>query len=629
MSGFFTSGLSALTGIRTALDVTGQNIANVNTPGYSRQRADLIPSQPQRTLGNSVGNGVVVDGLTRIYNQFVFDSIVDTTSAQGRLSQLSTYSDRVNNLLADPESGIAPTIQAFFDSIQDATADPASIELRQAVLGEAQALANRFNRIGDELENIAAEIDRNIGATVDEINALSSEVADLNNRIAAQQNGPIPPNDLLDQRDLALTRLADLIGIETVEDSAGSVNVIALPGVSLVTSGGANELVATDDPLNPTRRRIELRSGQTGATSPIELSSGQLGGLMAARTTIVDNTRDLLGQTALTLATTLNTQAARGLDLAGNFGNDIFAVDGALSARPSADNTGSASLTVSIDDLATFTGDSYELLFNGTNYQAIRQSDGEAVTITGTGSGADPLRFNGISIVVAGVPTADDRFAVEPTRAAASGIRLALSDAEDLAFAAPVSAEADLSNVSGAAISINTTVDIDDPDLLSSSVIEFVNPTTYTVNGAGSFTYVDGDPITLNGTEFTISGSPVAGDTFRLQANTNAFGDNRNAIELAGFRDRGVLDNGRTGIVGSYGRIVTDSGIRTRNLQASVEAQDALRSAAVRQQQEVSGVDLDEEAANLVRFQQAYQAATQLIAISDSLFDSLIGAVRR
>ncbi|MEM8983236.1 MAG: flagellar hook-associated protein FlgK [Pseudomonadota bacterium] len=629
MSGFFTAGLSALTGIRTALDVTGQNIANVNTPGYSRQRADLIPSQPQTTLGNSVGNGVVVDGLTRIYNQFVFDSIVDTTSAQGRLSQLSTYSDRVNNLLADPESGIAPTIQAFFDSVQDATADPSSIELRQAVLGEAEALANRFNRIGDELENIAAEIDRNIGATVDEINALAAEVADLNNRISARQNGPIPPNDLLDQRDLALTRLADLLGIETVEDGDGSVNVIALPGVSLVTSGGANELVAAEDPLNPTRRRLELRSGQTGASSPIDLSSGQLGGLLAARQTIVDNTRDLLGQTALTLATTLNAQSARGLDLAGNFGGEIFAVDGALSARPSDENAGSASLTVTIDDLATFTGDSYELLFNGTSYQAIRQSDGEAVAVTGTGTGADPLQFNGISIVVAGSPAADDRFAVEPTRAAASGIRLAISDAQDLAFAAPVSAAADLGNTGNGAIVINATVDIDDPDLLTASLIEFTSPTTYTVNGAGSFAYVDGDPITLNGTEFTITGSPVAGDTFTLQANTNAFGDNRNALELAGFRDRGVLDNGRTGIVGSYGRIVTDSGIRTRNLQAAVEAQDALRTAAVRQQQEVSGVDLDEEAANLVRFQQAYQAATQLIAISDSLFDSLIGAVRR
>ena len=629
MTGFLTSGLSALVGIKTALDVAGQNIANVNTPGYSRQRVDFTPSQPQRTLGGAVGNGVVVDGLERIVDEFVFESIVDGSTGKGRLDALTSYSERVNNLLADPELGIGPSIQNFFDALQDATADPSSAELRRVVLGEASSLTDRFGRIGNELQAIADEIDRNIESTIDEINVLSAEIADLNDQIAASLNAPLPPNDLYDLRDLALTRLAELVGIETVDDDDGSINVIALPGSSLVTGSGANELVAAVDPLDTSRRQVELRSGSTGASAPIELASGQLGGLVTARKEIVDKTLDQIGRTALTLATTLNEQSNAGFDLNGNFGADVFNIVGAYASRPSSDNTGTGSLTVTLDDLGALEGESYELLYDGTGYTAIRRSDDVAVAVSGTGTALDPLIFDGLSVVVAGTPAADDRFAIEATRAAATELRVAISSVDELAFAAPVAASAALNNTGDATIAIGGTVDINDANLLSTSTIAFIDPSTYSINGAGSFAYTSGSPIVLNGTEFTITGAPATGDQFTLAANTNAVGDNRNALELAAFRDRGVLDNGRTGLVGSFGQVVTESGIRTRNFQTASEAQDALLSTAVRQQQDVSGVDIDEEAANIVRFQQAYQAATQLVAISNRLFEELLGATQR
>ena len=629
MTGFLTSGLSALTGIKTALDITGQNISNVNTPGYSRQRVDFVASQPQRTLGGAIGNGVLVDSITRLYDEFVFDSIVDGSSGAGRLNALTNYAERVNNLLADSELGIGPSVQNFFDALQDATADPSSAELRRVVLGEAVSLTDRFSRIGNELQSISEELDRNIETTINEINVLSAEIADLNDRISAAINAPLPPNDLLDQRDVALTRLAELVGIETVNDADGNINVLALPGISIVTGAGSNELVAASDPLDTSRILVELRSGLTGASAPVQLDSGQLGGLVTARNDIVDNTLDQLGRTALTLATTLNQQSNAGFDLNGNFGADIFEIPGSFAARPSSDNTGTGSLAVSLGDLGALAGESYELLFDGTNYSAVRRSDGGVVSVSGTGTALDPLTFDGLSVVVAGTPAADDRFAVEPTRAAATEIRVTLTDPEQLAFAAPVAASAALSNTGNGAIAISEIVDVTDPDLLTTSTIDFITATTYSVNGAGSFAFTSGDPIVINGTEFTITGTPAAGDQFTLSANTNAVGDNRNALELAALRDRGVLDGGRTGLVGSFGQIVTESGIRTRNFQAARDAQDALLTTAIRQQQDVSGVDLDEEAANIVRFQQAFQAATQLIAISNDLFEELLGATAR
>ena len=544
MTGFLTSGLSALVGIKTALDITGQNIANANTPGYSRQRVDFTPSQPQRTVGGAIGNGVLVDGIERFYDEFVFESIIDGNTGLGRLSSLTAYAERVNNLLADPELGVGPSIQNFFDALQDATADPSSAELRRVVLGEAVSLTDRFGRIGNELQSISAEIDRNIEATINEINVLSAEIADLNNQIAAAINSPIAPNDLLDQRDVALTRLAELVGIETVEDAEGAINVVALPGVSLVTGAGSNELVAASDPLDPSRRQVELRSGTTGASSPVELSSGELGGLVAARNEIVDKTLDQLGRTALTLATTLNAQSNAGFDLNGNFGADLFEIVGAFAARPSSENTGSASLTVSLADLGAVEGESYELLYDAGTYSAIRRSDGVAVSVSGTGTALDPLTFDGLSVVVAGTPANDDRFAIEATRAGSTELRVAIANVDELAFAAPVAASGDLGNTGAASIAVTGTVDIDDANLLATSTITFLDPATYSINGAGSFAYTDGDPIVLNGTEFVISGAPATGDVFTLSANNDAVGDNRNALELAALRDRGVLDGG-------------------------------------------------------------------------------------
>ncbi len=629
MTGFLSTGLSALIGSRAALDVTGQNIANVNTPGYSRQRVNFVPQQPQQRFGGAIGNGVGIDGLQRFYDQFVFGSIVEGSSAEGRLATLSGYSDRINNLLADPALGVGPSIQGFFDALQDATADPASAELRQIALGQADALANRFNRVAGELDNINAEIDRNLAATVDEINGLTAEIADLNNQIGQRRNAPVPPNDLLDRRDVAVTELAALIGIETVEDNNGAINIVALPGNSLVTGGGANSLVVAEDPLDPTRQVVELRSGVSGASAQIEPSGGELGGLLQARRDLVDDTLEQLGRSAIALATTINAQSAEGLDLAGNFGTDIFQTSGAFAARPASANTGTGSVSAALADLGQLSGASYELLYNGSTYEVLNRADNSTVAFTGTGTTLDPITFDGVSVVVGGTPAAGDSFAVEPARAAAASLAVALDDPSSLAFAAPVAASSALGNVGTGAIAISGTTDVADPNLLATSTIAFIDANNYSINGAGSFAYTDGDAIVLNGTEFVISGQPVAGDQFTLQANNNAPGDNRNGLALAGLRDTGALDGGRTGVVQSYSLLVTDSGNRTRNFQASLDAQTTLKDAALREQQDVSGVDLDEEAANLVRFQQSYQAAAQLVAVANTLFDELIGAVRR
>lgn len=629
MAGFLTTGLSALIGARSALDVVGHNIANVNTPGYSRQRVNFVPQTPQSTPIGFIGSGVRASGVERFYDQFIFENITDGTSLQGNLATQSGYSDRINNILADPSIGLAPSLQGFFNALQDAVNDPASSELRQVVLGQADNLANRFNLVSREIENINSEINQSISSTVDEVNSLTSEIAELNAQIVVARNGSqTPPNDLLDQRDLRITELSELVGIELVEDSDGAINILAQPGNSLVTGPSSNKLSLGTDPLNPDRFVVRIQALSSGTPVDVPINGGRLGGLLEARSTIVDGVLSDLGRTALAVSESLNQQSAQGIDLNGNFGGDIFQI-GTSRDISATDNLGSASLQSDIADLGALTGDEYRVDFDGTNYSFRRLGDNSAVTTTGTGAPGDPFVFDGLSVVVSGTAQAGDRFEIRPTRGAAGSIESVLTDPSLLALASPVTTSGSLSNLGDAVIGQERVVDITDPALLNGATIQFLTANTYSIDGSGSFAYTSGSPITVNGTEFEISGAPIAGDTFSLSANTDGRGDNRNGLLLVGLQSLGTLDNGNTGILESYSGLVTDVGASTRNLQAGLSAQTYLLDTAIAEQQEVSGVDLDEEAANLIRFQQSYQAAAQLVAVANTLFNELIGAVRR
>ncbi|MEM7279379.1 MAG: flagellar hook-associated protein FlgK, partial [Pseudomonadota bacterium] len=530
MAGFLTTGLSALIGSRSALDTVGHNIANVNTPGYSRQRVNFVPHPAQSTPVGFIGSGVTASSVERFFNQLIYENINDSTSLQSNLATLTNYSERVNNLLADPSIGLAPSLQGFFDSLQDAANDPSSIELRQVFLGQAEGLAERLALLENEIQSIGNEVRLGVESSVDEINSLSSEIADLNAKIVvSQQGGRVAPNDLLDRRDLRIAELSELIGIETVEDTDGAINVIALPGNSLVTGPQANSLSLRADPLNPSQYIVQITALNSGTPVDVPVSGGRLSALLDTQTDLLDGISRDLGQTALAIAVAINEQTAQGIDLNGNAGVDLFSIDISPDIS-SVSNAGSASFTTSIDDLAALTGDEYRISFDGANFAIRRSSDDSLVTPTGTGSVGDPLVFDGLSVVLSGTANAGDQFEIRPTRGVAGNMRVSLTDPAGLALASPVSTSSSLNNLGDASIGDERVIDASDPNLLSGASIVFLTPTTYSVDGAGSFAYTSGQPISLNGVEFTISGTPAAGDSFALSANTNANGDNRNAL---------------------------------------------------------------------------------------------------
>ena len=242
---------------------------------------------------------------------------------------------------------------------------------------------------------------------------------------------------------------------------------------------------------------------------------------------------------------------------------------------------------------------------------------------------ADPFRAAGLSITVGGSPVAGDRILLRSTLGAAGTVENVISDPQKIATASPTRAQASINNLGDASISASSVYDAGDPALLTSSTIEFTSATTYSINGAGAFAYTAGSPIAINGTSLTLSGEPAAGDQFTIDANFGAPGDNSNGLLLAEVQSVGGLDGGTISINENYGRLVSSVGGTTRQIQAGLDAQNVVLASAEQALMSTSAVNLDEEAAKLIQYQQAYQAVAQMVAVTNTLFDTLINATRR
>jgi flagellar hook-associated protein 1 len=316
------------------------------------------------------------------------------------------------------------------------------------------------------------------------------------------------------------------------------------------------------------------------------------------------------------------------MDLTGAMGGDFFAIGG-VNVAAATTNSGTGSVAVTRTNTSALTEANYFIERTSGGYQLTRADSGAPVAMTGTGTIADPFVADGLSIVAGGSAAVGDRFAIRPTRDAVGGFALLVSDPQRVAAASPVRSNAATSNVGGAVIAPPDVVDSSNAALRTAVTIQFTSPTTYSVNGSGSFAYTSGSPISINGWETTIYGVPATGDTFTVADNSAGRGDNRNALKLAEALRAPVLDSGTASLASTIDRFTADVGLQTRSAQSSRDAQAIVNRDDIAAMDSVSGVNLDEEAANLLRYQKAYQAAAQVIAVAGSLLDSLLAATRR
>jgi len=628
MSDMLSIGSSALLAYRTALDVVSQNIANANTAGYSRQRADLTNVAGAALPNLVLGDGVEVQTVQRLNDVFVQQQLVQDDSSYSRINTFQTYAAQADSLLSGSSSGLAQPLQNFFTALSGLSANAGSTASRQALLAGAQSLATGFNTLQQQLQGLNDQVSGSLGSTVGGINTAASQLAQLNQRISqatAQSNGQ-PPNDLLDQRDQLLRTLGSAVGISSTINADGSANVFVGNGQALVLGASANRLSVQADAFGQSQDIVLNSGGNTRSVLTSQISGGALGGLLDTQRELLGPAMNQLGQLAASLASAVNAQHQQGMDQYGQLGGALFNIAPPLVSAASG-NAGSASVTATVANASQLGSSDYVLKYDGSSWSLTDRSSGASVALSGNGTAASPLTGAGLSLVVSGTPAAGDQYLVQPTRFAAGSLAVAITDPGRVAVAAPVQAVAGSGNTGNASIATPQVLDAGNPALLSTAVIQFTSATTYSINGSGSYTYSSGGNIDVDGVRVRISGTPAAGDSFTLRANSGSSTDTSNASALAGISSLKLLNQGSDTLGSANAALVSRTGATAQQAQAQLSAQTAIRNQSQTARDSVSGVNLDEEASDMMRFQQAYQAAAQVISTSNSLFQSLMSAL--
>ncbi len=635
-------GVTGLNANQKALRVAGHNIANVNTPGYSRQQVEL-GTYPEMWRGDGFfGSGVQVTGVRRIYDRFQVEQLRADTATTGQLRTYRELAGRLEDLFGGEATGVARPLQEFYDALSEVAADPASIGARQVLLGRAEALAERFQAMDARLKEMRGDVQRRIGDRVAEINSLTGSIAELNREIVSRQLGQGDPNDLLDRRDVLIERLSGLVAVTTVDQGDGTVNVFVGSGQNLVLGTRAIPLEVSPSPADP--QRVEISMSYPGGAVPItdELRGGTLTGLLEFDRGLLAETEAGLGGLALGVGMAVNRLHAQGMDLTGAIGGALFTAfnDPALrESRVAANehNTGNAVLGLFVDDPGALGTSDYRLSYDGAQYTLTRTGD-ETVVDTFAGF-PHTVASEGFTIELeSGAPAAGDSFLIRPTAAAAREMRVLLRDPESFAAAIPVRVESDPSNTG------DLLVDAVSAEQLSGVPLSAPVTLTYDAGAAafivsnppgGTLAYDPatdaGQPLALSLPGFgqvnlTLQGTPAAGDRLVIADNAGATGDNRNALALAALRNSPLFNGGTATPGEAYGRLVSGLGAKTESAGLALEAQETLLRRAQEARDATSGVNLDEEAADLLRFQQAYEASAQVIAAANRMFQTLISA---
>ncbi|KJH82590.1 MULTISPECIES: flagellar hook-associated protein FlgK [Pseudomonadaceae] len=662
MADLLNIGLSGLSASKSQLSITGHNISNVNTPGYSRQDASQATRTPQFSGAGYVGSGTTLVEIRRTYSEFLTSQLRSSTSLSSDVESYKSQIDQLDSLLAGSTTGITPSLQKFFSALQTAAEDPSNIPARQLVLAEAEGLARRFNTVSDRLTEQNSFTNKQMSAVTDQINRLAGSIGSLNQAIATASANGKQPNDLLDARDEAVRQLSTYIGVTVTPQDDNSFNISVGTGQPLVVGNTVSRLEVVPGQSDPNRYEIQFVSGNSRQGITSQISGGELGGLIRYREEVLDSTMNSLGRLALAISDQINSQQTQGLDLKGQVGAALFGDYNApslmgLRATAFSNNTSAADASLRITDTGNLAVSDYRLEFDGTNYSARRLSDNASISVTQNAGPPAYLSFadsagkdQGFQVAISGTPNAGDKFSLQPTRRGATDIKTVLDQADQLAFAAPVRAQSNLQNAGTGQISQPETTETVDmaalkaalpgditltyaagsPPTITGTGVTQVSPAVFTPGQTNELAItIDGHSFT-----FTVSGRPQDGDTFTIGFNQNGVSDNRNALKMVDLQtkqtigvDPSVPGSGKS-FTDGYGELVERVGTLTAQARMDSDATSAILKQATDNRDSLSAVNLDEEAANLIKFEQYYNASAQIIQVARTMFDTLISTFR-
>lgn len=648
------------------LQTTSKNIANVNTVGYVRERTEHMTM-----IDNQVGRG----DTYRLLNEFAQKQLNRDTSNKTFFDQFVSEASRVDTLFSQESNSLSTSINSLFNNVQESLNQPSSTVARSLVMTDSQNLIDQMERLSGIVFDQKNIVNEQLEIFSEEANTLVQNISKLNKQVAAVNGtrNAADASSMFNERDHAIRKLSELVDVETLDGPNGEKLVFMGTGEALVMQSGSFNLFSMRGDPDPNFKELHLDIND-GKAVPLEVDVGKLkgkiGGLLAFRDDVLVPAQNQLGQMGLAIADAFNQQNRLGMDGNGELGGDIFTIPTVGGFAYQA-NTGSASMTATLESGkgSEIPASDFIITYTSATTVEIQPVDNKGEPL-GVASTADIIagvidsstvtsgESFGLQINVSGTGSVDDQFQIKLNAQAASSLKMATNRPEDLALASPIRTANDINNTSEASISVGNVTSIDSggftatpPGLTNGdvSLIKTANLNEYTItDGSGTSTFTitppaenilaqAGAPFDSYGFDFNIEGTPATGDTFTLEFNTGGFDDNRNGLKLAELQSGELVrqnvvttataDNHKT-FNQAYGALVTDVGVVTNQAKTNGAAFEALAQQSEAWYESLSGVNLDEEAANLIRFQQSYAASAQVLATSRTIFDTLLGATR-
>ncbi|SFT90782.1 flagellar hook-associated protein 1 FlgK [Pseudoalteromonas sp. DSM 26666] len=649
------------------LQTTSKNIANVNTEGYVRERTEFTTM-----IDNQVGRGQTY----RLLNEFAQKQLNRDTSNKSFFDQFVSEASRVDQIFSEKSNSLSTSINSMFNNVQEALNQPSSTVARSLVMSDAQNLIDQMDRLAGIVSEQKAVVNEQLEIFSEEANTLIESISSLNQEIAGVHGtkNEADASSAYNERDKAIRDLSKLIDIETLDGPNGEKQVFMGTGEAVVMQNGSFNLfsISGDPDANFKELRLDVNGGQA---VPLEIDptklKGKIGGLLAFRDDILVPAQNQIGQMGIALADSFNQQNRLGMDANGELGGDIFDIP-TVSAFVYQANTGTANMSATVeagkgselpasDFVITYTGNPNEVSIQPIDNKSEPLGTASLATIPPSGiidsAAITSGESFGLELNVTGAGNAGDQFQVKLNSGAAGNISLTTGRGEDIALASPIRTADGLDNtgtgtISPGDVSDVTTGSFTNPLGLANgpiSIVKTANANEYQLtdgNGTTTFTVTPpannilaqaGPPYDGYGFDFNIEGVPATGDTFNLEFNEGGFDDNRNGQKLADLQNTDLVrqnvvasasaDNHKT-LNQAYAGLVTDVGVVTSQAKTNGAAFDALAQQSEAWYESLSGVNLDEEAANLLRFQQSYAASAQVLTAARAIFDTLLSAAR-
>ncbi len=666
-SALMSIGMRAMFANYASMQTTGHNIANAQTKGYSRQTVDLATSGGQDTGAGFFGKGVDVVTVQRATDKFLGAQAASAASMAAADDARASNLQQLENVFPVGDSGMGAAMGSFMNSYVDLANSPADSSARQVILSDAAEVADRFSTAGAAIDTLQTGVTSDMKTGVAEVNSLAKQIATLNGQIAALRGNAAAPNDLLDQRDQLVKQLGGYLKTATITADDGSVGVFVAGGQRLVLGTEAQSIAVTADPADSGRSALSI--SDSGIMRPISndlLLGGSIAGLMKYQNEDLVDARNQLGQMAAAFSARVNQVQAYGINMSqpSGPGAPIFGT-GAANAIPNATNAKNAAggfaatASISVVDGTQLKASDYTLAVDPDNagqYLITREADGTKFSMRTDDNNPGQFLYtrlsdlanlgnsmDGFQVNLGGDAMApNDSFELQPVGRAATGMTRVLDDPTGIAAASPMTAVMGVANKGTASVAqLNVVSTTNDPAV--SAAITFTSDTgayaytlTDTTTGnstTGTGQWTAGQPIALNGFEMTLNGVPANGDTLAVTKTAHPESNNGNALAMVGLRDEGLVGRDQQvdgsiqdgeSATDAYASTLANIGVRVESSKTASTISAAASAQADSAVQGKSGVNLDEEAARLIQFQQGYQAAAKVLQVAQAVFDTLL-----